>query len=219
MRKITAVLIVLLLGTAFFVTVTRLGGQKETPTKHEPTGKPTQQRVPDGWKPYSDEKMGISFAVPPDYTIEQNGESSVLAAPPVNNTDPAGNTRFFYVSVIPVNLNASEGGEIYNYSASFYKKLLALKAGEIKNLSDNEGQKEWYMYERAANDFFNGQEAKVFINQRPWEFPNGTWEYRYVFEYPAKTVIAGAYIEGGPSDAPFTLPVLTQIMNTLQITQ
>ena len=168
-------------------------------------------KIPDGWKKYEDTKLGISFAVPDDFSIDKSGDYSVLATSPT--TDP----RFFYVSVVPENLFDDNSGEIYNYQSTFIKKLLEIGEGEIKNLSENEGQKDWYNYERNGDEIVNGNTAKVFVNQRPWEFPGGTWEYRYIFELPNKIVLAGAYFEGGPSDATFTLPEFQTIMSTLTV--
>jgi len=173
--------------------------------------------IPDGWQIYEDNVLQISFAHPKEYEIEKNGEYSILAKPPENKNYPAGNTRFFYVSVVPGKLLRDETAQVYNYSFSFHKKLLAIPVDETRNLSDNDGQKEWYSYERNPDTIFNGKTARVFINRRPWEFPNGTLEYRYVFEFSDKTVIAGAYIEGGQSDTFLTFSVLEKIMNTFSI--
>lgn len=173
--------------------------------------------VPDGWQMYENNALQISFAHPKEYEIEKNGEYSILVKPPENKNYPASNTRFFYVSVVPSELLRDETAQVYNYSSSFHKKLLEIPVGEIRNLSDNEGQKEWYNYERDTDTIFNGKTVRVLINRRPWEFPNGTLEYRYVFELSDKTVIAGAYVEGGQSDTFLTLPVLEKIMNTFSI--
>ena len=217
MRKVIVVSIIIVLAAILLSTNPRFNNQKDNQATPGPTQQRATPQIPEGWEPYLNENMGISFAVPQGYIIEQNGDLSILAMPPKDNGDAFGNTRFFYISIVPENLKNSGGGEIYNYSESFYDKLLAMKAGEVKNMSENEGQKDWYMYERQNDDVFNGRIAKVFLNQRPWEFPTGTWEYRYIFEVPQRTIIAGAYIEGGSSDAPLTLPVLKQIMDTLAI--
>lgn len=171
--------------------------------------------VPKGWK--SHEIKGVMFGAPETFAVETNGEYSVLAIPKENNQYKVGNARFFYVTVIPNNMSNDELGNFYNYNATFHNKLLSIPVGEIRNLSDLDGQKDWYTYERAGDENINGETAKVFINQRPWEFPHGTWEYRYIFELPEQTVLAGAYIDGGLSDAEFTLPLLQEIIKTIEI--
>lgn len=217
MKKIVVVIILILLALIAWKKDALLSLQPQQGTTSSINQQVTNVKLPEGWKKHENKELGVNFATPADYEFEKNGDYSILATPPSNNQDKVGHARFFYVSVVPASLSNDDSGQIYNYSSSFYKKLLAIPVGEIKNLSDIEGQKDWYMYERAGDEIFNGKTAKVFVNQRPWEFPNGTWEYRYIFELPEKTVITGAYIEGGPSDAPFTLPVLQQIMDTLTI--
>jgi hypothetical protein len=218
MKRIIILIIIMLLAFLILKKSDLISSQNKYNKTNTVKNSSIKPQIPEGWKIYTNDKLGISFATPSEYGIEPNGEYSFLAKPPSSNS-PVGDTRFFYVSVVPDTLKNDNTGQIYNYSSSFHQKLLAIPVGEIKSLSELEGQKDWYMYERAGDDVFNGKSAKVFTNQRPWEFPNGTWEYRYVFEVTGKTVIAGAYIDGGPSDAQFTLPVLQQIMSTLVINE
>jgi hypothetical protein len=190
--------------------------QQEVENKETITPIAAAGQIPSGWIAFSSEELGVEFGVPPRFKIEKNGSNSVLANPPAGQ-DPAGNTRFFYVSVIPAALKNDDTAQVYNYSSSFNKKLLSIKVGEVKSLSDNAGLMAWYNYERQPDEVFNGYAAKVFVNLKPWEFPAGTVEYRYIFEFAEKTVITGAYIDGGPTDAPLNLPVLSQIMKTFKV--
>jgi hypothetical protein len=170
-----------------------------------------------GWRKYEDAKLGVDFSVPKEYTLDQNGEYSVMAIAPADKSYPAGYARFFYLSLVPEALKGDKTAQIYNYDQAFLDKLLAMRVGETKNLADSAQQKDWFTYERQEDLTFGNRKAKVFVNRKPWEFPPGTWEYRYIFQPAGKTVIAGGYIEGGPSGAPFTLPVITNIMKTLSI--
>jgi hypothetical protein len=180
-----------------------------------PTGTPvTRVIVPDGWKQYKNEELGFSFAVPENFTVEKNGGYSVMAKHPDAQTK-VGDIEFFYVSVVPQSLYENETGEVYNYQKTFHERLLGIPIGEIRHVGELEGQKDWYMYERMGNETINGGVAKVFLNQKPWEFPAGMWEYRYIFDLKNKIVLAGGYIVGGPSDTPLSLPVFQKIIGSL----
>lgn len=213
-KIIIAGIILMLIGAVVFWQTNSKYNQNDSIS---PTVSVTEIQIPEGWQKFENEELGISFYVPVDYTIEKNGDYSILATPPVDRNYPVGSARFFYVSVVPISLKEDETAQVYNYSSSFHKKLIDIPVGEKVNLSVNEGQKDWYIYERLSDENINGKTVKVIVNQRPWEFPNGTWEYRYIFELPQKTVIAGAYIDGETSDTEFTLPLLKKIINTMSI--
>jgi len=176
----------------------------------------TKPAIPEGWKLVENKIPGITFAVPQDFTVEKYSEYSILADLPTPKY-ATGNTRFFYISVVPTAINDNEATRVYNYNKEFLNKLLGMNVGETKNFSDIESLKDSFYYERHADSIFNGKKAKVFANKHPWDLPDGTWEYQYIFELRGKTVIAVAYFAASPSDEPFTLTEVTKIMNTLSI--
>ena len=124
-----------------------------------------------------------------------------------------GSASFFYFSVVPQDIE-TEPGTVYNYDKVQYEKLKQLGLNESVDLSEGQ-MPEWFTYTRDGNDVFNGNEVVVYHNSKPWEFPEGTKEYRYLFDVNGKIVIAGAYINS--SSNYFTQSLLIKILNTLVI--
>ena len=60
-----------------------------------PTPYPTPE-IPVGWEYYSNTEHRISYAVPPNFEVEENGKNSILAVPIAEELGAVG-TRFFYV--------------------------------------------------------------------------------------------------------------------------
>lgn len=214
MKKLLIVLPILAVAYLLFSWINKPSDGVSVPSTNEVAS----ITPPDGWKRYADQQLGFSFYTPEEFIVEANGQYSVMAKHPTSQSK-TGDVEFFYVSVVPQSLFGSETGEVYNYQKSFYEKLMGIGVGEIKNLSAIDGQKDWFMYERMGDETINGRVAKAYVNQRPWEFPAGMWEYRYIFNLKDKIILAGGYIVGGPSDTPLSLPVFQKILGTLVITK
>jgi hypothetical protein len=55
---------------------------------------------------------------------------------------------------------------------------------------------EWFTYTYIDNTTISDQEARVFENNQPWEFPGGSTETRYLFEQNGVKYLLGYYTGG-----------------------
>lgn len=198
--------IVVLIVTILAISVALLPNKNNSLTvTPEPSDKPevTEQpsneglglvMVPEGMKLYSDSQLGFRIAYPDDFTYQKNGDYSLLLSPPEN---PVGNPvpTFFYISVVPAEEQKSNGGEIYNYRWKDYEALENLSVNSSITLTENRELDQWYRYTRLGDREIAGMSAKQFVNMKPWEFPNGTQETRYVLNKNGTQYILGAYYQ------------------------
>lgn len=198
----------------FISQAVRISNNSNQQSSVTPT--PTPIQIPDGWKEYKDAALGVSFWTPQNFTTDQNGQYSVMAKDPKSQAK-VGDVQFFYVSVVPNSLKSSQTAEVYNYSSTFHQKLLNIQPGQTGNLSVIESQKDWYEYQRLPDEIIDGKTAKVYLNKRPWEFPRGTWEYRYIFDSKDKIILVGAYIVGESNNSPLNLETVKKIISTLTV--
>ena len=144
---------------------------------------------------YTNETFGYSIKLPTTLEVVSNGSNSVLLETK-EKVMGQGPTNFMYISVVTPE-NSKNDGEIYNYRSSQHAKLLELNIGESVSVSgDVPDLSEWFTYTRVDDTVIDGKTAKVFENYKPWEFPTGTTETRYVIEENGYTYLLGYYTGG-----------------------
>lgn len=149
---------------------------------------------------YADEEFGYQIAQPNGFIVERQNEYSILMYPE-EQPGGVGVANFIYVSVVPPELTESDGGEVYNYNARDYRKLIELEnLGEGVTLGEeNSGQEEWFTYTLVAVEDMGNAKVKNFENTKPWEFPSGTTENRFIYDAGVNKYILG-YYTGGEGD-------------------
>lgn len=162
---------------------------------------------------YTHPTLGYTLKVPTDLVVEPVADYSIQIRS-TQEPPAVGPANFMYLSVIPAG-DQSPQGEIYNYNPTDYDKLMTLSIGEKISLADlGGGQAEWFSYTRVDDTQIDGRMVRRFENTKPWEFPSGTTEVRYLFEVNGTRYLLGAYTGGegvGPSslDPRLTHTVLT----------
>lgn len=147
--------------------------------------------------------LGYLFATPDGFIMEKSGQFSRLFVPR-SDISGAGPTNFIYFSVVPKGNENSEG-EIYNYNSKDLQLLNKLEIGKTTVLgnADKTGQEQYFTYERIDDKMIGGYGAKGYKNEKPWEFPAGTTEYRYVVPFLQATYLVGGYVGGDISKKQF----------------
>ena len=146
---------------------------------------------------YSNDELGYSLRIPKGYRIESEGKYSVRILPDVDVVG-VGPANYVYISVV-VPAMRSAVGEVYNYNPSQFTKLIALdRVGDTTDVSAQDGNsmKQWFTYTLVSYDDVDTQRAKNFQNMKPWEFPEGTTENRFIFEANTNVYIIGYYTGG-----------------------
>lgn len=146
---------------------------------------------------YTNETYGYSIKLPSTLEVEQMTPHSIQLVTKEKEIGQ-GPTNFIYISVIPQDMKESIG-EIYNYYADDYNELINMtKQGSSISVTDVEQPDldEWNTYTFANTVQIDGITAKVFENYKPWEFPNGTTETRYMFEKNGTRYLLGYYTGG-----------------------
>lgn len=193
MKKYLATLILVAVGIVVFISLNTRRAQKP---------EPTQFQEPQSEGPvvnYTNEEHGYSLYLPDNLVAVPNGDFSTLFVPENQPIGP-GPVNFLYISVVTPQ-NRDLLGEAYNYNLADYEKLISLdKVGEGVNLAEGTGQEDWYMYTLVSVEDLDGVEAKRFENTRPWEFPGGTTETRFLYDTGKNIYILG-YYTGGDSGA------------------
>lgn len=146
------------------------------------------------WETYQDSSFGYTISFPPGFEVQQNGEGSIQILkeqPPMG----VGPTNFIYISVVtPDKLNAE--GVVYNYNISDYQKLEELSVSEMVSFSSDGQLAEYFTYRRYPDKKITEEIlAKQFVNEKPWEFPEGTKETRFIFVRDNRIFLVGAYIK------------------------
>lgn len=163
------------------------------------TNKPASVGVLDtsGWEVYKDAKYGYSIKHPKGFFIEAEGEYSKRIMP-TSEVTGVGPVNFVYISVVTPNMK-NNSGEIYNYNPNHTSKLLALQSeGESVNISDGDVAelKDWYTYTLVSLESIGDAKVKNFENTRPWEFPGGTTENRFIYSTNDNMYLLGYYTGG-----------------------
>ena len=140
-----------------------------------------------------EKNLGYTLTIPKNYIGETNGDFSRTYRPDVQNTGQ-GPINFLYISVVPKDKEGEEG-TIYNYSQNNIQTLRNMAIGETRSFGGNTDPNlnQYFSYQRSADLMLGGYGAKSFVNTKPWEFPNGTTEYRYLVEFEAVIFIIGGY--------------------------
>lgn len=156
------------------------------------TRKPTSTPYPQSPKTTidaSEKDLGFTFELPDGFSIEKNGDLSRLYSKK-GNTEGLGNTNFIYISIIPTGKDITPG-EIYNYNKKDIDTLNKLQINQTATLGNPQ---EYFQYTRIDDEMIGGFGAKAFQNIKPWEFPEGTTEFRYIIPFAQATYLVGGYV-------------------------
>ena len=173
--------------------------------------------VADNCKIYTSSALNYTISYPENFVVEPSGDYSNLILKPLQ--EPSfGPANFIYVSVVPPDQSTNEG-EIYNYNQVQFKKLAELEIGGSVSLADTDQPKlnEWFTYTRVNDSVIDGHPAKRFENNKPWEFPAGTTEVRFVFESGGKIYLMGYYYGGEGMLEPLDPLEANKIITTFQL--
>lgn len=162
----------------------------------QPAVKPvntTERFIPPAdWKTYTDSSFGYMIRFPKDFVVEENGKNSIMV---LKDAIPmgVGPTNFIYISVVTPDKLASEG-EVYNYNRRDWEQLNNLSISESASFGDIRELYPYFSYRRFPDKEIGETIAKQFVNEKPWEFPEGTKETRFIFENNNRIFLIGAYI-------------------------
>jgi hypothetical protein len=169
---------------------------------------------PVDWETYEDSSYSYAISFPSDFEVKQNGDASIQILreqPPMG----VGPTNFAYISVVTPN-KIDVTNAIYNYNLKDYQKLEELQVSEVVSLSSGSQLKDFFTYRRYPDKKIGEITAKQFVNEKPWEFPEGTKETRLIFTKDNRIFIVGVYIKA--DDLPehrLNSELFNQIISTL----
>ncbi len=146
---------------------------------------------------YTNETYGYTIKLPASLEVDQTNPASIQITTKEKELGQ-GPANLIYISVISPEMKESVG-EIYNYYADDYNKLMTLsKEGTSVSVADEDQADlaEWNMYTFVRTTQIDELPTKVFENYKPWEFPNGTTETRYMFEKDGTRYVLGYYTGG-----------------------
>lgn len=179
----------IILGIIFLTFAVMWIWNKVTPPK---TSAPTPQTS--DWKKFDYPELGILLSLPPDFVESSNGEYSKSFAR-ISESPNAKNSVFLYFSVVPAGVS-TQSAEFYNYNNQDFQTMISMQDGETKNLrnSENPEVNKYFNYQKVGNVTIEGYSTKSYINTKPWEFPSGTTEYRFITEFANVNYIIGGYL-------------------------
>lgn len=190
MKKVLVGAFVILLFAVVAMSLKNKPAVAPSPTT---TASPTNALEPN----YTDPDFGYRIHIPDEMTVEKQSKYSTLFYP---QAEPQGQgpTNFMYISVVTPEMRENNG-EIYNYSPDHFQKLIALdEIGDSVNLAESDVVElgEWFTYKVVDEvDIDNGR-VKIFENNKPWEFPSGTTEKRFIYGTESNIYILGYYTGG-----------------------
>ena len=164
---------------------------------------------------FDEPDLGFTITLPLHFSVEQNGQFSRLFTK--KTSTPMGVSSFIYISVAPLTKEL-EAGEVYNYSKADYEKLLKTQIGDqaVLGNSPDTNLNSYFTYLRNEGAMIGGYGANAYINTKPWEFPTGTVEYRYIIPFSSHAYIIGGYISPDDSDG-VTKTEFDQIIASLKL--
>lgn len=213
------ILIPILIAILFFV-IFRTKDDTAMPTRESGISEQsasTTARIPEGWQTYRDDTRGFSISYPADFEVSPNGENSIMIVKKVSEPGQ-GPSNFLYISTI-MEGDTSRDGEIYNFNKTHLDSLVGMKINEKKPLAgESAALQEYITYKRLPDTTISGNTAQAYENMKPWEFPQGTKEYRYIVDQEDRTYLIGGYIST-TSHSNYTIAedVYKQILNTIQL--
>lgn len=172
--------------------------------------------IPDNWQTYKNEQFNYSLSHPKEFQVTQSSANGIMIAKSSKVPDN-GPVNFVYVSVIPSNYPEGESGKIYNYRAPIIQQLEQMSIGESKIVTDNKTQAEWYAYFREQDTKISGFTAKKFINTKPWEFPSGVREIRYILTQGDNLYLIGGYLDAKGSPYFISEDQFNKIIGTVKL--
>lgn len=160
-----------------------------------------------------------TITIPPGFIINSEGEFSRTIAKDVA-VEGQGNPSFIYISIIPKGQEQAEG-TIYNYNQADFTKLVRSQPGTTVVLGELKDQNlnSFFTYNHTEGRMLGGYGAKAFTNTKPWEFPAGTTEYRYIIEMANVQYLIGAYLNTESTSPRYISSAeFDQILSTLKLT-
>lgn len=164
--------------------------QRETTITQESA---SHTRIPEGWETYTDGKTQFSISYPSEFEISGYGFNTQRLVKKVS-IPSQGPTNFIYISAV-LEGDQDREGQIYNFNKTHVNSLVSMKVGETKPLAGEAIELEQYVtFTRLPDTTIGGNSAMAFVNMKPWEFPHGTKEYRYLVQQKDRIYIFGGYI-------------------------
>ncbi|NMB69725.1 hypothetical protein GYA27_00785 [candidate division WWE3 bacterium] len=165
---------------------------------------------------YSDENLGFAIEYPANWTFEKQGDYFVRMMPKLKKPATS-ETNFIQIQIVPKKINVSDS-LIYGFNGENFRKLLN-NTNQKFSISEDAGMREYFTYEKQPDIKLSGFTANVYINKKPWEFPSGTTEYKYIFNVTNKYVILNAFLGSDTKDQFYiSRESFQRILNTLEIT-
>ncbi len=214
-RKIfIPILIVVLLFVLFRNKVQAPTKEREVAITQESA---THARIPKGWQTYTNDKTQFSISYPTDFEISDYGLNTQRIVKKVQ-TLGQGPSNFIYVSAI-LEGDQNKDGQIYNFNKTHLDSLVSMKVGDTKPVAGEEKELEQYVtFTRLPDIKIGGNKAMAFANMKPWEFPAGTKEYRYLIHQKNRTYIVGGYIATSETDEySISETLYKKIIDTIQL--
>ncbi len=191
---------------------------QQTKPSQPPTNEPASVQTSQlSGEPYVHPTMNYEIIVPENMQLDVVSDYSIQLFPN-GDIQGQGPTNFLYVTVIPQDFS-NDKAEAYNYQASWYEKLIAVsKTGESVSVADARSQQdEWYTYTRVDDVVIDGKTFLSFENTKPWEFPTGTTERRFLLEDNGKRYILG-YYTGGETGALVDPKIALKVLQSIKLT-
>jgi hypothetical protein len=141
--------------------------------------------------------LGFSIEYPSQWKLEKQGEFAVKIFKELRKP-VATETNLILVQVVPTKINISDSA-IYDFNRDILNKLRESQSNKIV-VSDNEALVDYFTYEKKPGITVDGVESKLFVNTKPWEKPEGTTEYKHIFDMDNKLVVLTAFLGNDTSD-------------------
>jgi hypothetical protein len=154
--------------------------------------------VPAGWGTFSHPTAGYRISYPDDFIVDTTDLGRVMVYKGTGQPE-VGPANYVSVAVYeydPATTGAGTvpaPGTVDPYDKMYIDILRSMKTGETKPLSEEEGLKEFNIFTRQQDEVLGTTTYAVYTNDKPWEFPDGTKEYRFMTVRGGKTYVVGAY--------------------------